>query len=642
MPIIAMQKVAILAHSSLQEELLSTLQDEGVLEVQTADSSDVDHTDVNFRIGDVEYAITTLKDFADKQTQEVARKKVRVEDVMHAAKHTDVRGIVETLKQLETDDTDAAKKLQELERTEAELAPWRNLNLSLSNEHSTETVRLFFGTLPVENERKLRDTLTQNMRKSILERVSDDESGSATFVAYLWHEDTATFEGAATTLGWTNVELPRLEETPAKICEGITMQMKALNELQEKNQAHRAKLSVELPNLLKVQTFMSWLTEKQAVRETIAETEQTVTLLGWMERDNVEKLESRLQKISPAVAVMKVKADEGEEPPVKLKNRKLIAPFESVTSLYGLPLANEMDPTAALSPFFILYFSLCLTDAGYGAVIALIFGIFLLKTKKSIEEAKLPWLLFFGGVCTFLVSIPFGGWFGLTPEQVPTWLSKETAEGLMFKGQIWNLSRESGITFLQNLSLVLGLTHLFFGMYLAGAYKWIHGRKSEAFWTDFTSHILLGAAIFVFVAPESMKNIAMPVLYGSLALAVWGKGYGQKWFLRPIMGALGLVNFAIGLLSNGLSYLRILALGLVTGAIAAAVNQVAIEMGGLFPLWIGIPVIILIFTAGHTVSIALNTLGSFIHSGRLQFIEFFSQFFEGGGKEFTPFRRSTL
>jgi V/A-type H+-transporting ATPase subunit I len=106
------------------------------------------------------------------------------------------------------------------------------------------------------------------------------------------------------------------------------------------------------------------------------------------------------------------------------------------------------------------------------------------------------------------------------------------------------------------------------------------------------------------------------------------------------MGLIGTLNLAIGLLSNGLSYLRILALGLVTGAIAFAVNQVAIEMSKLFPIWLGIPVMIVILFMGHLVSIALNVLGAFIHSGRLQFIEFFSQFFEGGGRSFAPFAKS--
>ena len=159
---------------------------------------------------------------------------------------------------------------------------------------------------------------------------------------------------------------------------------------------------------------------------------------------------------------------------------------------------------------------------------------------------------------------------------------------------------------------------------------------------NFTPHILLGAILFMVFAPVSLKPIAKYIFYASLLMLAWGKGHGTKLFLRPLMGAIGVLNFAIGMLSNTLSYLRILALGLVTGAIAMAVNQVAVEVGKLFPIFIAVPVIILIFCMGHLISIALNTLGSFIHSGRLQFIEFFSQFFEGGGKAFSPFKRSSI
>ena len=210
---------------------------------------------------------------------------------------------------------------------------------------------------------------------------------------------------------------------------------------------------------------------------------------------------------------------------------------------------------------------------------------------------------------------------------------------LLFKGQLWNLNNESGISFLQNLSLVLGLTHLAYGMFLAGYHKWLHGKKTEALWMDFSVHLLFATAIIYALYPTTY---ALYALYGAVAITVWGKGYGTKWFLRPIMGFLGVVNLCIGLLSNTLSYLRLLALGLVTGAIAMAINQVAVELGKLFPVYIAIPVVILIFVMGHLISIALNTLGSFIHSGRLQFIEFFSQFFEGGGRGFTPFKRSSV
>ncbi|MBT4119738.1 MAG: hypothetical protein HOG89_01250 [Candidatus Peribacter sp.] len=641
MVLVQMQKVGIIAHSSLREDLISMLHDEGVIDVRAAAEKQVlDHTEVEYKEAEVAFAVTTLKDFADKQTLAVCNKKVSVEDTIHAAKHTDVQGIVSQLHTLEKEDTEAARKIQELKDLRADLAPWKNLNANLQDQNESENTLRIFGTLPAAAQHKLQDSMTQSIKRSVLEKVSDKEEGEIAFVAIIWKEDLRTFEEIATSLGWTHVTLPRFESTPSQSYEEATMAERTLEEAIEKNALARKKLAVELPNLLKVQLFMHWLDQKQEVRESMAATDSTVTLLGWMAASRMEEVEKKLEKLNPAIALIKVKADEGEEVPVLLKNKKIVAPFESVTGLYGLPLSNEMDPTAALSPFFILYFSLCLTDAGYGAIIALIFGIYLLKSRKSIEEAKLPWLLFFGGVMTFFVSIPFGGWLGLTPEQVPAFLTKQGAEGLLFKGQIWNLGKQSGIDFLQNLSLALGVTHLFFGMFLAGMHKWIHGKKVEAFWVDFTSHILLGSILFLAFAPAEMAEIAKYILYGAIGLMIWGKGHGAKWFLRPISGLLGSVNFIIGMISNGLSYLRILALGLVTGAIAAAINQVAVELGNLFPVWLGVPVIIVIFLAGHMVSIALNTLGSFIHSGRLQFIEFFSQFFEGGGKEFSPFRRS--
>ena len=633
-----MQKVAIVAHSSVQEELIAALHEAGVVEIRTTgDAPKLDHTEAEYKIADVDFASGVLKDFADKQTQAVAAKKVSVEDVIHTAKHTDVRSIVDALQEMEKQDTDMHKALQQLEEKCTVLEPWKGLKHALNCKSETDSVCIETGLLPAEKEAHLKDTLAQCMKRSLVETVSNDGKNVYCCV-YIWKEDRETFEQKSTALGWSSIDLPKADTPAAAAYEETLLEKRRLEEDLQKNVAKRQKLAVELPNLIKVRLFMHWLQEKQQVREAMGSTESTVTILCWTPKVEVEALEKRLQEVSSAVAVLKVKPDEGEEVPVLLKNPKIVTPFESVTGLYGLPLSHEMDPTRSLSPFFILYFSLCLTDAGYGAMLMLIFGITLAVTKKSIEEAKLLWLLFFGGIMTFLVSIPFGGWFGLTPEQVPEMFTKTTESGLLFKGQIWNLNAQSGIDFLQNLSLVLGITHLFFGMWLAGVHKWVHGKKVEAFWMDFTSHILLGTIILFALQPTPHTKYA---LYGAIALMIWGKGHGAKWFVRPIVGLLGMLNFVIGMISNGLSYLRILALGLVTGAIAAAINQVAVEMGKLFPTWLAIPVIVLIFVGGHIVSIALNTLGSFIHSGRLQFIEFFSQFFEGGGREFSPFKRST-
>jgi len=641
MAVVAMQKVAILAHLPLKEKILDLLQSEGVLEVAQAEQlPPIDHTGVKFREAELQFAIQTLKKVAQKETLLSMRKPTTIDEICSAALHTDVLGIVHDLRELQTSDTQAEHQIHEKQQLVQHLTPWDALPYALDEIQETHFTVLRFGILTEKKVSALAEHLQQKLPRTHLECVGTTGKTGVTVAAEVWKEDADHFEEIAITHGWSDVELPNIEGTAHALLEKTTAQIRQAQEQQEANAMKRLQLSVELPGLMKVQHFISWLNAKQSARETMAETMDTVTLLGWTPRSGISSLEKKLRNLSPATAILKVKPDDGEEAPVLLKNAKWITPFESVTNLYGLPLTHEFDPTLSLSPFFILFFALCLTDAGYGVVLALIFGGTVWKLKKSVSDAPLLWLLFIGGIATFLVGILFGGWFGLTPQQVPTWLTREAANGsLLFKGQIWNLSSSSGITFLQNLSIALGITHLSFGMFLAGAYKWIHGRKIEALWMDFTAHLLIGTALLHFFLPS---NVSLPFLTLALILFVWGKGYGTKWFFRPIAGMIGLVGFTISMLSNTLSYLRILALGLVTGALAMAVNMVAVEMGKLFPIWIAIPIIIVICVCGHLVSIALNTLGSFIHSGRLQFIEFFSQFFEGGGRVFKPLKRSII
>lgn len=641
MAVVEMQKVAIISHESAREPLIDTLHKEGVMEITQSDSPAViDHTEVNFRSAELQFAITTLLDCASKETLAVARKHSNERDIIHASKHTDVRGIVDKLHELEEQDTEAEKQIKESQKIAEVLEPWSALPYLLDVPSSSVTSLRIEGSIPQEKLPELIKELT-DLRLELSE--VNNVAGTVYCVAHVWKGDASKFEEISIRHGWTNIELPKLEGKASELHEQALMHAKEMQKKRDKNAKERQRLSVELPNLVKVAKFMTWLDEKQEAREAMSSTEETSTILGWIPKKKVAQLEQRLQDVGPAVALLKIKPDEGEEIPVALWNSKGVTPFESVTTLYGLPLDHEFDPTASLMPFFALYFALCLTDAGYGAVLALIFGTVILKKKLKMRDSKLVWTLFLGGVVTILVSIPFGGYFGFAPSQAPAFLTKTTADGmLLFKGQIWNLNDQSGITFLQNLSLFLGLTHLFYGMFLAGLHKWIHGKKMEAFWMNFTPHILLGAILFMVFAPEGLGEISKYIFYASLILLAWGKGYGAKLLLRPMMGTIGVLNFAIGMLSNTLSYLRILALGLVTGAIAMAVNQVAVEVGKLFPIFIAVPVIILIFCMGHLISIALNTLGSFIHSGRLQFIEFFSQFFEGGGKAFSPFKRSSI
>lgn len=577
MAVIPMQKIAVLAHKDRSEDLIQFLHDEGVMEVSNTREStgSVDHSELNFRIAELEYAISTLKEVADKK-QIAAMKKAESSateaQVKHAATHTDVLGIVEELHKLDADD---------------------------------QSLRMALGGSPVMP-------------------LGDGGAEQAAYMSDEGSTDSGNVRGAIAAMSEADkVEIARTEK-----------------KLQE-NAAKRAKLANELPGLVMLRRYVKWLNARQGAREAMKETKMTVMLLGWLPRNLFAAFEQRLQKAIDSSAVLRVKPDAGEEPPVMLSNSKSLTPFESVTTLYGLPLYKEMDPTPFLSFFFILFFALCLTDAGYGAVLALIAGGYIFKTKTKVKENPLLWLLLLSGIVTFLVSIPFGGWFGMTPDQAPSFMTEMRADGKMwFKGQIWNLSDQSGITFLQNLSLALGIIHLSFGILLGAISKIRSGRLAAGLWMDGTTLIFIGVTLLYFFGPAEYQQMFLYGIFASLVLMIWGKGHGNPLLKRPLFGILQTLNFFLGMMGNVLSYLRILALGLVTGALAFTVNLVAEQISALLPWFLAVPVAILIYIVGHMMNIALNVLGAFIHSGRLQFVEFFSQFFEGGGRPFRPFARS--
>lgn len=586
-----MQKIAVIVHRSRENELLEFLHKEGVMEISNVPESvsSIDHTEVNFRVAELDFALETLMEFADKKTLDALKKPSTEDQIIQSALHTDVRGIIDQVHALEASIKESNIQIDALTSAKG-------------GEGGADPEHLaFVATSDVRNTGSMIGSLPSDLLGSEAEEV-------------------------------------RVEEKVDRL---------SLEKARTKNEDALRKLSKELPDLVRARQYLRWLDARQSVRESMQRTLTTVIVMGWIPQKALQQFEPKLQRVLPESALLKLKTIEGEEPPVALSNPTFLKPFESVTALYGLPRSSELDPTPLISLFFILFFGLCLTDAGYGLVLSIVMFFFIRWKKFTLDNGKLWYLLLIGGIVTFFVSIPFGGWFGLTPVQVqgflPSAVVDTTGDGVadLFVGQIWNLGETKGITFLQNLSLALGIIHLSLGIFMAGYMKWRVGNKAGAFWADWTTLVLFAAIAWYFLGGEANQTIALYTIYACVALVIWGKGYGSKWYMRPLFGLLGIVNLAMGMLSNTLSYLRLLALGLVTGALALAVNLVAEQIGALFPIYVAIPIMLVIYFVGHLVNIALNTLGAFIHSGRLQFVEFFGQFFEGGGRPFSPFKRHT-
>ncbi|HID91959.1 TPA: hypothetical protein EYP45_02455, partial [Candidatus Peregrinibacteria bacterium] len=359
---------------------------------------------------------------------------------------------------------------------------------------------------------------------------------------------------------------------------------------------------------------------------------------GWVIASELNNIESSLsKKYNKAIAIEIIEKSEGEVERVVLNPSNLIAPIMEVTKMFGTPKIEEVDPTPYYAFFFLVFFGFCLTDAGYGLILIAMTS-FALSLNLPLEKSVINMIRMFmyGGVSTVVMGALFGGWFGLTPDQVPEIFTYMADDGKrMFLGQIFDPMTDL-VSKIMPLAYILGVIHLSLGLYLSGLIAWKAGDKNRMLFVTIPMILMFIFASLTWVAGiESLRY----AFYASLITAMWGLGGSGNPVIRMLKGVGSLLNESLGWFSNILSYSRLFALGLATGIIAMSFNIVAMTMGGMVPGVGGWVVIFIVLAFGHTLNIALNVLGAYVHSSRLQFVEFFGMFLEGGGKILKPLRK---
>lgn len=311
-----------------------------------------------------------------------------------------------------------------------------------------------------------------------------------------------------------------------------------------------------------------------------------------------------------------------------MENNSFIKPFETVTGVYGSPKPNELDPTPYLAPFFIVFFALCLTDAGYGLVIALT-SLGAIKFLKIPREKQRLWrLLGYGGIATFIIGALFGGWFGIDVAS----LSPGPVKGFIEFFKIIDPVKDT-LRFMV-LAFVLGIIQLWFAQIVKSLLALRRKDRGTAYSGVAWASLILTGMVWVIASALGqtlLTNIALSLIFLELVALLFTESRTTKnIFLKPLTGIIGIINGSIGIMSATLSYSRLMALGLSTGIIAFIFNTLAGIFRDLIP-YVGWIVWFIIIVGGHVFNLAINTLGSFIHSARLQFVEFFPVFMEGGG-----------
>ena len=366
--------------------------------------------------------------------------------------------------------------------------------------------------------------------------------------------------------------------------------------------------------------------------------ENTLTVFtGFAPTSEDETVCSKLDETG--VFYMHEAATKEDNPPIKLHNNWFARNFEVLTGMYGMPVYDEFDPTPVLAPFFMLFFAMCMGDAGYGILLVLI-GIFMKFKMADSGIGKMYRLVTILGVMTFFVGIVLGTFFGIsltTASWTPDWLKACCIDNHFEGGMI------AGFPVQMVLAVAIGVFHICLAMVIKTiGYTKRFGFKNTISTWGWTLLIVGGIIVTALgmtkLLPEEVFKwvvIGIAVVSG-LAIYIFNTP-GRNPLKNIGAGLWDTYNMATGLLGDTLSYIRLYALGLAGGMLGNAFNIM-----GTMILNIPVPVVnwifcIVILIFGHLLNLAMSCLGAFVHPLRLTFVEYFKNSgYEGTGTKYNP------
>ena len=357
--------------------------------------------------------------------------------------------------------------------------------------------------------------------------------------------------------------------------------------------------------------------------------------------------EDRLCLAFDAAGVLYIKEDAKEEdnPPIRLKNNKFVKMFESITGMYGMPNYGEYDPTPVVSIFFLLFFAMCMGDAGYGIMLILV-GLAIKKGWFKIGMFEgMGDLIATLGVATTVVGFFLGTAFGMSlPDQ--TWVP-EGAKKLMLTGNVMCEEGDpnSGYPLQMVLAIGIGVFHLCLAMIIkaVGYTKRLGFKENISTWgwlLLILGGIIVGALALIGVINSDITKIAVIVIGVVSALGIFiFNTPGRNPLVNVGAGLWDTYNMVTGIMGDVLSYIRLYALGLAGGMLGAAFNDLGLMVRGDGDItgWV---FFIIILILGHVINLLMSCLGAFVHPLRLNFVEYFKNSgFEGKGKKYNPLKK---
>jgi V/A-type H+-transporting ATPase subunit I len=660
-------KIQVVCHTARRDEVLAVIESSGRVHLQDLSETDfeeemlftapveVDTEDLADRLSELDRVIGFLGGFAmskkslrEKLTSvppEYSEKELKemLEDSELAGKARESWRVAMDLAKIEGNEKEHITEIEFLET-------WMDLPCDLLDLRKKGVFRLAAGTAERESIRKVHALSDDNplLSMKVLRSTPSVEQLLAIYHSSIEGEILQKLSECGFTIqdfGARKGLVRELRDRSIKELEDLRLE-------EEELEGKAGQLAKYIPEFSTLRDAVGLFLTRMRATENGRAGNSVVQFRAWVRENDLDALERELE-LHGEVMVQVIDPDDGETAPSPITANKLTDPYVMLTDMFGQPTRQDPDPTPLMAPFYALFFGICIGDAGYGIALALGSALGWFLSSRRGGNPRLFKLLFQGGLASILIGIFLGGWFGISFDNLPAIL-KAPAELLnslvpgYARGQTGQETFGISQQFLY-VTLALGLLQLSWGIVVnltkrLRAGEGLSAIFDQAGWLLATAglfpwlfnHYLLDGALYDINGPADRIFLFM-LLFGTILIFVMGgkKGKGFGKIGLGAYAAYGIVN----LLGDVLSYSRLFALALSSAIIALVINQIA----GMLIHDLGIPVVgvvlaILVLAGGHLFNLFMAALSGFIHTARLQFVEFFSKFYDGTGIPFVPLK----
>ena len=650
MAIVKMKKFSLYFLESDKERILNELQAFGGLEFNNFDKcidgkedkklSDIlgklrhlelDNQNIAFEqnLNKLKYCLDVLKPYANKKSmlKVLTDDKLEIEypKLVEHMENNNWERVYNNLQEINSRivelDSEYLKCMSEIDT----IKYWRNIRGNIKDYNNLKYSTCFLGNISKQFENEIINKFEQDFKYSFIDLVHSTQKDS--YFLIVIHNDFKDEVLEFLKNRGFNFQTFHYNTSINECLRNLEESKKNISIEKDRLKKSIEKYSSNYLDLQYAYEYFNSNKEKAHLLQKFVRSDSVIISQGYVESDNVVNLEKCLLDIKELDFYLHIEDINDEDildVPVKLSNGYVAAPFEGVVEMYSYPIYSEIDPSPVISVFFIVFFGMMLADAGYGILMVLI-SIFLYIKSKTREKKNSYRLFIFSGISTTIWGVLYGAYFGDLLERyfginVPV---------------VLDVNNDIMTIFL--IAIAFGFVHLVLGLIMKAIVYFKNGKIIDILY-DVLPWLMILVGVLI-IALQNVITFIAPQIPGiiiglGILILLFTQGRDAESLVGKIGGGVYGVYGISSYLGDIISYSRLLALGLASGFIANAFNI----MGGLIPFPFNIIITPLMLIPLHLFNLGINALGTYVHSSRLQYLEFFGKFYSGGGRKFMPFK----